>query len=222
MEEKERIYCFDFDGTLTTKDTLLEIIRYKAGTWRLLWGFLLYSPILVLMKLHLYPNWKAKQLIFTHFFSGMSTRTFNLLCQDFAKERSNLLRPDMIALVGRAVEDKKKVFIVSASIDNWVRPFFATQGIGEVEVLGTKVEKKDGCLTGRFSTANCYGAEKVRRISKALSFDRSRYHITAYGDSRGDKEMLAFADEGHLVNSHKSELLQKDLRDKGKMINFAC
>ena len=35
--------------------------------------------------------------------------------------------------------------------------------------------------------------------------DRSRYHITAYGDSRGDKEMLAFADEGHLVNSHKSE-----------------
>ena len=185
MEEKERIYCFDFDGTLTTKDTLLEIIRYKAGTWRLLWGFLLYSPILVLMKLHLYPNWKAKQ--------------------DFAKERSNLLRPDMIALVGRAVEDKKKVFIVSASIDNWVRPFFATQGIGEVEVLGTKVEEKDGCLTGRFSTANCYGAEKVRRISKALSFDRSRYHITAYGDSRGDKEMLAFADEGHLVNSHKSE-----------------
>lgn len=121
------------------------------------------------MKLHLYPNWKAKQLIFTHFFGGMSTRTFNLLCQDFAKERSNLLRPDMIALVGRAVEDKKKVFIVSASIDNWVRPFFATQSIGEVEVLGTKVEEKDGCLTGRFSTANCYGAEKVRRISKALS-----------------------------------------------------
>lgn len=60
------------------------------------------------MKLHLYPNWKAKQLIFTHFFGGMSTRAFNLLCQDFAKERSNLLRPDMIALVGRAVKDKRK------------------------------------------------------------------------------------------------------------------
>ena len=108
MEEKERIYCFDFDGTLTTKDTHLEIIRYKAGTWRLLWGFLLYSPILVLMKLHLYPNWKAKQLIFTHFFGGISTRAFNLLCQNFAKECSSLLRPEMIDLVGRAVEDKRK------------------------------------------------------------------------------------------------------------------
>ena len=94
---------------------------------------------------------------------------------------------------------------MSASIDNWVRPFFTTQGIEEVDVLGTKVEEKDGCLTGHFSTANCYGAEKVKRISRVLSFDRSHYHITAYGDSRGDKEMLAFADEGHLVNSHKSE-----------------
>ena len=209
MEEKERIYCFDFDGTLTTKDTLLEIIRYKAGTWRLLWGFLLYSPILVLMKLHLYPNWKAKQLIFTHFFGGMSTRAFNLLCQDFAKERSNLLRPDMIALVGRAVEDKKKVFIVSASIDNWVRPFFDIRNLKGVQVLGTQIEVEDGKLTGRFKSNNCYGAEKVRRIQEALSMtrtadtedkaisDRSLYEIEAFGDSRGDKEMLAFADKGH-------------------------
>lgn len=210
MEEKERIYCFDFDGTLTTKDTLLEIIRYKAGTWRLLWGFLLYSPILVLMKLHLYPNWKAKQLIFTHFFGGMSTRAFNLLCQDFATERSNLLRPDMIALVGRAVEDKKKVFIVSASIDNWVRPFFDFQNLDSVEVLGTQIEVVDGKVTGRFQTNNCYGEEKVHRICEALiqtiengkgastlSFDRTQYDIEAFGDSRGDKEMLAFADKGH-------------------------
>lgn len=90
----------------------------------------------------------------------MSTRAFNLLCQDFAKERSNLLRPDMIALVGRAVEDKKKVFIVSASIDNWVRPFFATQGIGEVEVLGTKVEEKRRMSDRALQHANCYGARK--------------------------------------------------------------
>lgn len=60
------------------------------------------------MKLHLYPNWKAKQLIFTHFFGGMSTSAFNLLCQDFAKECSSLLRPEMIDLVGRAIKDKRK------------------------------------------------------------------------------------------------------------------
>ena len=56
-----RIYAFDFDGTLTTKDTLIEFIRFSKGRVRLFLGFLLFSPLLILMKLHLYPNWKAKQ-----------------------------------------------------------------------------------------------------------------------------------------------------------------
>lgn len=60
---KKKIYCFDFDGTLTTSDTLLEFIKYAKGTSRFLMVFLMYSPLLVLMKLHLFPNWKAKQLI---------------------------------------------------------------------------------------------------------------------------------------------------------------
>ena len=167
---KKKIYCFDFDGTLTTSDTLLEFIKYAKGTSRFLMVFLKYSPLLVLMKLHLYPNWKAKQQIFAHLFAGMRIEKFDALCRGFAEESQHLLRPKGITLMHEALVAGAQVFIVSASIDNWVRPFFATQGIGEVEVLGTKVEEKDGCLTGRFSTANCYGAEKVRRISKALSF----------------------------------------------------
>lgn len=217
MEEKEKIYCFDFDGTLTTHDTLIEIIRYHAGSWKLLWGFLLYSPILVLMKLHLYPNWKAKQLIFTHFFGGMQIETFNCLCKQFAKSRQSLLRPHMIDLIRQALEARQQVFIVSASIDNWVRPFFDQQGIVGLEVIGTEVETHHGLLTGRFSTPNCYGEEKVRRISQALTitkgeakpvvvpFDRTHYYIVAYGDSRGDKQMLAFADEGYLVKQCKNK-----------------
>lgn len=60
-----RIYAFDFDGTLTTKDTLIEFIRFSKGRVRLFLGFLLFSPLLILMKLHLYPNWKAKQRVFS-------------------------------------------------------------------------------------------------------------------------------------------------------------
>ena len=101
------------------------------------------------------------------------------------------------------------VFIVSASIDNWVRPFFDIRNLKGVQVLGTQIEVEDGKLTGRFKSNNCYGAEKVCRITEALSAsrtadtgdrtfpDRSLYEIEAYGDSRGDKEMLAFADKGH-------------------------
>ena len=194
---KKKIYCFDFDGTLTTSDTLLEFIKYAKGTSRFLMVFLMYSPLLVLMKLHLYPNWKAKQKVFAHLFEGMRIEKFDKLCQEFAETRQHLLRPQGIQRVHEALAAGDQIFIVSASIDNWVRPFFHVRGLDAVEVLGTQVEVKDGKLTGRFLSRNCYGAEKVRRITAALPQDRQAYTIEAFGDSRGDKEMLSFADQGH-------------------------
>ena len=195
---KKKIYCFDFDGTLTTSDTLLEFIKYAKGTSRFLMVFLKYSPLLVLMKLHLYPNWKAKQQIFAHLFAGMRIEKFDALCRGFAEESQHLLRPKGIILMHEALVAGAQVFIVSASIDNWVRPFFDIRNLKGVQVLGTQIEVEDGKLTGRFKSNNCYGKEKVHRIAEVLkSFERSEYEIEAFGDSRGDKEMLAFADKGH-------------------------
>lgn len=195
---KKKLYCFDFDGTLTTSDTLLEFIKYAKGRGRFLMVFLMYSPLLVLMKLRLYPNWKAKQQIFAHLFAGMRIEKFDALCRDFAEESQHLLRPKGITLMHEALVAGAQVFIVSASIDNWVRPFFDIRNLKGVQVLGTQIEVEDGKLTGRFKSNNCYGKEKVHRIAEALkSFERSEYEIEAFGDSRGDKEMLAFADKGH-------------------------
>lgn len=195
---KKKIYCFDFDGTLTTSDTLLESIKYAKGRGRFLMVFLMYSPLLVLMKLHLYPNWKAKQQIFAHLFAGMRIEKFDALCRGFAEENQHLLRPKGITLMHEALVAGAQVFIVSASIDNWVRPFFDIRNLKGVQVLGTQIEVEDGKLTGRFKSNNCYGKEKVHRIAEVLkSFERSEYEIEAFGDSRGDKEMLAFADKGH-------------------------
>ena len=185
----KKIVAFDFDGTLTTKDTLIEFIRYACGTGAFVRGFLLYAPLLVLMKLGLFPNWKAKQKVFAYFFEGMKIEEFDGVCQRFAKDNQHLLRPKGIEAIQQALDKGAEVLIVSASIDNWVQPFFA-----EVKVLGTQVEVIDGKLSGRFLTKNCYGQEKVNRIL-ALFPNRSEYHLTAYGDSRGDKELLAFADE---------------------------
>ena len=186
-----QIVAFDFDGTLTTKDTLIEFIRYACGTGAFVKGFLRYAHLLVLMKLGLYPNWKAKQKVFAYFFEGMKIEEFDGLCQRFAKDNQHLLRPKGIEAIQQALDKGAEVLIVSASIDNWVQPFFA-----EVKVLGTQVEVIDGKLSGRFLTKNCYGQEKVNRIL-ALYPNRSEYHLTAYGDSRGDKELLTFADESH-------------------------
>lgn len=193
----KKLYCFDFDGTLTTSDTLLEFIKYAKGNGRFWMTFLMYSPLLVLMKLHLYPNWKAKQKIFAYLFAGMRIEKFDALCREFAEEKQHLLRPQGIQKVHEAINEGAEVFIVSASIDNWVSPFFQVRGLDGIQVLGTQVETEGGILTGHFKTKNCYGAEKINRICQALPDAPEQYEIEAYGDSCGDKEMLAFAGKGH-------------------------
>ena len=189
----KQLFAFDFDGTLTTRDTLIAFIRYACGTPRFLLGFLLHAPLLVLMKLRLYSNGKAKQRLFSWFFRGMPLETFDALCQSFALSHRQLLRPETVRLLQQALSEGSEVLVVSASIDNWVQPFFPA-----VTVLGTQIEVIDGRLSGRFLTPNCYGQEKVRRIL-ALHPVRSSYRLTAYGDSRGDRELLAFADVAHLI-----------------------
>lgn len=191
----KKIYAFDFDGTLTTKDTLLEFIRFAKGSGLMYAGFLLFSPLLILMKLHLYPNWKAKQKIFSWFFKGMKINEFDLLCQTFAQQNQHLLRPEGKEKVRKILEeDDITVLVISASIDNWVRPFFDEFG-ENIRVIGTQIEIKTDRVTGRFTTKNCYGQEKVNRL-KALYPQRETYELIAFGDSRGDKELLAYADKG--------------------------
>ena len=58
------LYVFDFDGTLTTNDTLIEFIRYANGTWSLVGSLCRMLPKLLMMKLHLRDNGQTKQELF--------------------------------------------------------------------------------------------------------------------------------------------------------------
>lgn len=188
------VCAFDFDGTLTRGDSLLGMMRHRCGLFGMLGVLLLHAPLLVMMKVGLYPNRKVKQKVFRMCFGGMTLAEFDDLCRDYALTHSAMMRADGMRCVDDALQRGSKVVVISASIDNWVRPFFGDRK--GVEIVGTKVEVEDGKLTGRFITANCYGKEKVARLLQ-LYPDRSSYRLVAYGDSRGDRELLAFADEGH-------------------------
>lgn len=188
------IHAFDFDGTLTSRDTLIEFIRFAKGDKAFALCMLRFLPMLLAMKAGLYPNWKAKQRVFSYCFGGMTVAAFNALCTRFADERAHLMRPAGLQKIRELLSKGDRVIIISASINNWVEPFF--REFGGVYVVGTMVEEREGVLTGRFVTKNCYGREKVNRLLQ-LYPERTQYRLTAYGDSRGDMELLDFADEGH-------------------------
>lgn len=193
----KRIAVFDFDGTITRKDTLIEFIRYVKGSAALYWGLLLHLPWIVLMKLHLYDNGKTKEQVFTWFFRGISLETFDELGKAFYQTQSaKLIYTEARKKIKEHLKQGDIIVILSASIENWVQPFAsALQAEG---LLGTQVEVAEGKLTGRFATPNCYGAEKVNRLKAWLEANVKEYpYIIAYGDSRGDKELLEFANENH-------------------------
>lgn len=195
--DKRTIAVFDFDGTLTTKDTLLEFIKFSCGARRFYMGFLLHAPLLLLMKLHLYDNGKAKERVFRYFFHGWRYADFKNMGQCFADRVEQFKRTDMLSRLLQHQAQGDEIYVISASVPEWVAPWCSRYGVSHV--LGTGIEvSADGIVTGRFTTPNCYGPEKVRRLLFAEP-DRAAYCLYAYGDSRGDRELLTFADEGQLV-----------------------
>ena len=179
---------------------MIELIRFARGTTSLLTGLACLSPFIILMKLGLYANWRAKERLLTWFFGGTSEADFNSLCNDFAQARQDLIRPQAIAMIRTLNAHGQPTIIVSASAENWVTKM-AEKAFGkETTVTGTRLEVSNGKITGRIDGANCYGAEKTRRIREYLeshNISREQCYITAYGDSRGDKEMTDYADKSH-------------------------
>jgi len=192
--KKEIIAVFDFDGTITTKDTLIKFITFTKGKWRLCGVFLFFIPLFIAMKLKLLPNGKVKQLLFSHLYKGTPVEIFNKWGIEFSAVIDKILCSKAIEALKSHKENGDKIVIVSASIENWIKPWADKRGINTV--LSTQIEvNAQNRITGKFITKNCYGQEKVNRFL-TLFPNRQDYKLVAYGDSRGDKEMLEFADNG--------------------------
>jgi phosphatidylglycerophosphatase C len=184
------IAFFDFDGTITKKDTLLEFVKYSKGTVACYTGFLLNLHYLLAYKLKIITNQKAKEKILTYFFKHMLLSTFDELCNRFAAEKiPGLVRPAANDEIKQLQQKKMQIVIVSASPENWIQQW-ATKT--NAVLIATKLQVKDNRLTGKIDGLNCNGPEKVRRIKEKYNLELFD-EIYAYGDTNGDKPMLAIA-----------------------------
>lgn len=187
---KRSIAFFDFDGTITEKDTLIEVIRFQKGTAGLLKGLLVLSPWLVAMKLKLISNQKAKEKLLAHFFKGETLLSFENKCREYITTHlPAIIRKGALQEFAKHKANNTEVVIVSASPEIWVNTWCRQNGFA---CIGTRLETKDGCITGNIEGNNCYGEEKVRRIQE--QYDLSQFaEIFCYGDTKGDKPMLSLA-----------------------------
>lgn len=188
------LVLFDFDGTITRRDTLIEFARYYRGSMGYWTGMAMLAPILALFVLRLIPNWRAKEYFLARFFAGESEESLNATGAEFARAViPGLVRPGALEAIEKYRRDHATIAVVSASAENWVKPWCDAHNI---TCIATRLEVHSGSITGRILGKNCHGDEKVCRIRQ--HFDLSLFdHIIAYGDTSGDKEMLALAHESH-------------------------
>ena len=190
---KPVVAAFDFDGTLTRRDTLLPFLRYALGTSAVMRHALILAPTLTAYGLGMLRNDIAKERVLAQTLGGMAIGRLREQAAQFAEhELHGLIRPEAMSRFDWHKKQGHRCIVISASLEFYVKPWAIQAGVDEV--LASRLETlADDRTTGKLLGENCFGAEKVRRL-EALLGARSGYTLYAYGDSRGDKELLATAD----------------------------
>ena len=183
--------AFDFDGTLTERDTLIPFLARLAGRRRLA------VALAAQARRYRKDSDAAKLDVLRRLTTGMNAEGFALAGRDYAVGLHHRLRPDMMARLRWHRSQRHKLVIVSASLGTYLRPFGRTLGMDEVMAVELDVDaahKLTGEVTGGVNTR---GPEKARRLQAWLDTSLApgeTPEIWAYGDTSGDDELLAMAD----------------------------
>jgi phosphatidylglycerophosphatase C len=186
------IVAFDFDGTLTIRDTFTAFLAWRSGRSSYLKGLARLTPDLV-RYLRDRDRGRLKAAAVTLFLAGLLREDFEDASRRFAEtEARSLLRRDALRAWRHWQGENARLIIVTACPEEIAAPF--ARGLGADGLIGTRLEYDAAeRLTGRLDGENCRGLEKARRI-KAVYGDDIRLEA-AYGDTDGDREMLAMADQ---------------------------
>jgi len=187
------VAAFDFDGTLTRRDTLLPFLASMVG-WRRVAQALGPEAVTLARDRDV-----AKERLLVRLLNGLPNAEVRGAGTAFAT--TVRISPEMQSRLAWHRREGHEVVIVSASLDAYLLD--VAERIGVEHTLCTSVEvDATGKCTGRLLGGNCRGPEKAKRLRTHLG--DGDIVLWAYGDSAGDREMLALAD--HPVRTKRGRL----------------
>lgn len=197
---------FDFDGTLTRRDSLLPFLRYIVGSPQFFLRMLALSPVLGGYAAKVVKNDIAKEIVLGRFLAGLEIEELHRLGGKFARDKlPELVRSTGIERLRWHQSQKHMCVLVSASLDLYLKPWARDMGFDDFITSTLEVDGA-GRVLGSLSGGNCFGAEKVKRIQTWLSGKQVSMSY-AYGDSAGDLPMLKLANQGYLLQSGEFRLI---------------
>lgn len=184
------LVLFDFDGTLTTRETLPDFLRFATPPRRLRFGKLLFALPVLAYRLKLLPVHALRTLLVRYAFGGLPRAAVEDAGRRFAVTvLPALVRPEMQARLDAHRAQGDTIVVVSGGFDVYLAPWCEAQG---VELVCSSLESEGGRLTGRYAGAQCVAGEKVRRVRDRYDFAAYR-EVHAHGDTHEDHALLALA-----------------------------
>ncbi len=191
------VAAFDFDGTLTKRDCVGSFLLRIGGPVRVVAGFVADPILLGRVATGRGDRDQLKERVVASTFADRSTTVVAAKGRAFASDIvARRLRPDTLARLRWHQRQGHAVVIVSASFDAYLCPLAELLRVDHV--MCTTLESTGGTLTGRLVGPNCRGPEKARRLLEWHG--RRPDELWAYGDSAGDRELLALADHATWVS----------------------
>jgi phosphatidylglycerophosphatase C len=199
MSDKLVVAAFDVDGTLTTRDCVRPFLERAVGRRRLVTA-LLRRPLATVVAAARRDRDRFKEIIVGGSLRGKVITEVEATGEQFAQfVLVNWLRPDTLRRLRWHQRAGHRTVIVSASLAAYLRPLALRLGIDDV--LCTDATRSGDRYGDRLIGLNCRSAEKRRRFEQWLEEHRwADAEVWAYGDSAGDRELLARADHPVWVN----------------------
>jgi HAD superfamily hydrolase (TIGR01490 family) len=201
VTQKQTIVAyFDFDGTITTKDTLIPFLLFAVGKLKFIYNLPRLITIVISYWLRIITNEQAKEKTLTLLLSGMKEYKLEHLAKAFAlTQLHKYIKPVVYAKIEWHREHHHKLFLVSANLGVYLRYWANLHKLDGV--IATELELENETVTGRIKTRNCYAIQKVNRINEFLVANDTQFcYSYAYGNSAGDYELLEYVNEPFWVN----------------------
>ena len=191
-----RVAAFDFDGTMVPGDSLIPFVWRSSGRARFLRAALRHGPrILAATGLGVGSRDAAKEAFLRSTLRGRPLTDVRKDAEAFAAELEERIHPASLARLAWHRAQGHELVLVSASLELYLEPL--ARKLGFDAVLASRLVVDDDVLTGDLDGPNVRAHEKVVRLLRWLGGDRCE--LWAYGDSAGDRELLALADHGFRV-----------------------
>ncbi|MGH8196138.1 MAG: HAD family hydrolase [Woeseiaceae bacterium] len=190
------VAAFDFDGTLTRGDTLFPFLRFVSGYPRFAAKSCMIAPTLCRLAVANIDNHTAKERVLRRFLLGRSRDELADLGRQFAdRVLPRMLRREAMDRLRWHQELGHNCILLSASLDIYLEPWARHE---RFDKLACSVLEMDGAgrATGALKGRNCYGAEKVRRLRELID-EGEISELYAYGDNKGDQDVLAIANHAY-------------------------